>query len=240
MNYIVTPDQVRQYLLLNSPGSTSRYSDETIGSNIEAAQSDLEHWCHRFFYDHPGATWAGTTMLQATMAVPGFRSFASITWGASVMTIATPYVQTPNPSIWGLLEPSEGVPDGCALVTALQFRPWRVDNDRPWYFADPNWWDKGLDNPFYPGNYGGGYAYTSMPNDLIIVGDGGYAPGTEPARVKDAVKILAAWKTMRSASMLAGASLSPGGTPAEYGDLPQEVYKFVADWKVGRQAVSVG
>ncbi len=240
MNYIVTPESVREYILLNSPGSSSRYSESTLHSNIGSAQSYLERECHRYFYDHPGVIWATTTMLQAQVPIPGFRAFDSIVWSATQQTIATPYVLTENPSCWGLLEPTEGLEDGTALVMAIQFRPWRGDNDRPWYYADSMWWDKGLDNPFYPGNYGGGYAFTSMPNDLRIVGDGGYEAGHEPEAVKHAVKVLAAWYTMRSASLMANTALTPGGGTIEYGDLPPEIYEFVADWKLGKQAVSVG
>lgn len=240
MHYIVTPEQVRQYLTLNSPGSTSKYSDDTIHSNIDAAQSHLERECHRFFTDHPDITWATTTMLQAEVPIPGFREITDITWGGSTMSLGLPGNGNDSPSVWGLWEPSEGIPDGQRLIMALQFRPWRVDNDRPWYYADPLWWDKGLDSPFYPGNYGGGYAYTSMPNDLVIRGTGGYAPGEEPAALKHVVKVLSAWYTMRPASILAQVSVSPGGAQFDYGELPPEVYQFVARWKLGKQAVSVG
>ena len=240
MNLIVSADSVREYLELNTPGTSSRYSDATIGSNIRAAQSYLERECHRFFYDHPGITWAATTLNQAQVPLPGFRTITSVTWGGSVMTLSTPDAPTADANVWGLWEPSEGVGDTQRLIAALQFRPWRVDNDRPWYLADPLWWDKGLDNPFYPGNWGGGYAWTSMPNDLIIVGDGGYASGQEPEAVRHVVKVLSAWNTVRPASVMGNVALTPGGGTIEYGDLPPEVYEFVADWKLGRQAVSVG
>jgi len=240
VNYIVAAAQVRDYLALNSPGSSSRYSDQTINSNIEAAQSYLERECHRYFYDHPSVTWATTTLLQASVHLPGFRSFASVTWGGATLTVSTPLVQTPDPSAWGLLEPSEGVEDDYRLVVALQFRPWRVDGDRPWWYADSQWFDKALDSPFYPGNYGGGYAWTSMPNALIIVGDGGYAPGHEPAALKQIVKVLAAWYTMRPASVLSTLANTGGGGSLQYTELPAEVLEFVSDWKIGRQAASAG
>jgi len=240
MNYIVTAGQVRDYLVLNSPGSTSKYSDETVNSNIRAAQSKLERDCHRFFYDHPGVTWAGTTLLQATMAIPGFRTFTSVTWGGSTLSVAVPGDGNASPSAWGLLEPTEGVEDLYRLVVGLQFRPWRVDNDRSWYFADSLWWDKALDSPFYPGNYGGGYAWTSMPNDLIIVGDGGYTPGHEPDAVRQAVKVLAAWYTLRPASLLANVTNTGGGGSLTVSELPGEVLEFVAEWKIGTQAQSGG
>lgn len=240
MNLVVTPDSVREYLLLNSPGSTSRYSDGTIGSNIRAAQSYLERECHRFFHDHPGVTWATTTMLQAQVDLPGFRTITSATWGGALLSVAVPGDGNTSPSAWALWEPTEGIEDGYRLICALQFRPWRVDNDRPWWLADRNWFDKGLDSPCLPGNWGGGYAWTSMPNDLIIVGDGGYPPGFEPFAYIHAVRVLAAWYTIRPASLMGNVALSPGGAPLEYGDLPPEVYEFVADWKLGRQVVSVG
>lgn len=238
MNYIVTPEQVRAYLELNSPGSTSRYSDETIGSNIRAAQSDLEAVCRRFFYDHAGITWATTTMIAAQVALPGFRTFTTVTWGGATISVAVPGDGNQSPSAWGLWEQTPGTSDN-PLVIALQFRAWRVDNDMPWYYADRLWWDKALDSPFYPGNYGGGYAWTSMPNDLVIVGDGGYAAGTEPEAVKDVVKVFAAWKTIRPAGLLGGIGITPGGGSTDYSTLPAEVRDFIADWSIGQQAASM-
>lgn len=240
MNLIVTPDQVRDYLELNSPGSTSRYSDATIGSNIRAAQSYLERACHRYFYDHPGVTWARTTLLAAQVSIPGFRSFSSVTWGGVTLSVGLPGDGNASPSAWGLWEPTEGLGDAARLVVALQFRPWRADQDRPWYYADAGWWDKALDSPFYPGNFGGGYAWTSMPNDLVITGDGGYAAGTEPDAVVQVVKTLAAWYTMRPASLMAQVAMTPGGGSLDYGEMPPEVMRFVADWKIGEQVASVG
>ena len=237
MNYIVTPGQVRAYLELNSPSTSSRYSDETIGSNIRAAQSDLEAATKRFLYDHPSITWATTTMLQAQVTLPGFRSIASATWGGAALSVAVPGDGNTSPSAWGLWESSPGVEE--RLIVALQFRAWRVDNDMPWYYADRDWWDKSLDNPFYPGNYGGGYAWTSMPNDLVIVGDGGYTPGSEPEAVKDAVKIYAAWKTMRPAGLLGGLAVTPQGNTVDYTSLPAEVVDFIADWSIGPQVASM-
>jgi len=240
MNLIVTSDQVRDYLKLNTPGSTSQYSDQTIGSNIRAAQSYLESECHRYFHDHPAVTWARTTLLQAQVSIPGFRSITSATWGGVALSVAVPGDGNTSPSAWGIWEASPGVEDGSRLIVALQFRPWRVDNDRPWYYADSRWWDKLLDSPFFPGNWGGGYAWTSMPNDLVIVGNGGYAAGTEPETLKHTVKVLAAWYTMRPASILATVAVTPQGSVLSYADLPPEVREFIVDWKIGEQVASVG
>lgn len=239
MNLIVTSDQVRDYLTLNSPGTSSRYSDDTINSNIRMAQGLLETRTHRFLYDHPGVTWATTTMIQAQVALPGFRSIDTITWGGASLVLTTPLAPVDSPSAWGLLEASEGIPDDQRLITGLQFRPWRVEGDRPWYYADALWWDKGLDNPFYPANWGGGFAWTSMPNDLVIVGDGGYTPGEEPWPLRMAVRAYAAWITMRPASIMADVAATPGGGSLAYTELPPEVESFVATYKQGTQAQGV-
>lgn len=238
MNLIVTAAQVRAYLELNSPGTASRYSDAVVEDAITGAQSDLETVCRRFFYDHPGITWATTTMLQAQVALPGFRSFAGVTWGGATISVAVPGDGNQSPSAWGLLEQTPGTNDN-PLVIAMQFRAWRVDNDMPWYFADRLWWDKNLDNPFYPGNYGGGYAWTSLPNDLVIVGDGGYAAGTEPRAVFEAVKVLAAWKVLRPSGLMGGVGITPGGGAVDYSTIPAEVRDFIADWAIGQQAASM-
>ncbi len=237
MNYIVTAQAVRDYLELNSPGSSSVYSDGTISSNIRSAQSYLERECHRFFYDHPAVTWAKTTMLQAQVTIPGFRTITSCTWGGSTLSVAFPGDGNPGPSAWAILEESVGLE--APLAVALQFRPWRADSDRPWWLADAGWFDKSLDNPFYPGNLGGGYAWVSMPNDLVIVGDGGYAAGTEPDTLIHTVKVLASWYTMRPASVLADVSITPGAGLLAYSALPPEVVEFVADWKIGTQVQSM-
>lgn len=238
MNLIVTPDQLREYLTLNASPSSS-YSDDTLTSNIYASQQFLERECRRFFVDHPAVTWATTTMLQAQVPVPGFRSFASITWGGAAMTIATPTVQTENPNVWGLLEPSPG--NDHPLVIALQFRPWRVDpSGAPWWMADPLWWDKALDSPFYPGNYGGGYAWTSMPNDLVIVGDGGYLAGEEPWELRMAVMQMAGFLTQTPSALFATQANTPAGGSLEYTELPPYVQRFITVNRMGKQAVSVG
>ena len=240
MNLIVTPEQVRQYLQLNEPGSTSSYSDDTIGSNIRAAQRFLERATgDRYLYDHPAVTWATTTMQAAQVALPGFRTITTATWGGSTLSIAVPGDGNDSPSAWGLLDPAAGT-DDTQLIIGLQFRAWRVQGGMPWYYSDPLWWDKNLDNPFFPGNLGGPYAASSLPNDLVIVGDGGYVAGEEPFDLRHAVKILAAFYTKRPDSVLAGVSVSPDGVALIYRDLPLEVRDFIADWRIGEQVVMVG
>jgi hypothetical protein len=230
--YIVTTTEVRDYLELNTPSTTSRYSDASIGSNILAAQDYLERRTGRFFVDRPAMTWTipGATMLRAQVAIPGFRTFTSVTWGGSALIVG--FAAGDNASVWAL-------PDtlNSGLFLALQFRAWRADSDRPWYLADSNWWDKLLDSPYYPGNWGGGYAWTSMPDDLIVTGNGGYAQGTEPYFLRHVVKVLASFYTQRGPTILADTIITPAGGVMTASRLPGEVVDFIADWKIGGDQV---
>lgn len=233
MTYLAVSTQaVRDYLELNQTPSSSRYTDATIGSNIRSAQWYLEHKTGRFFLDRPATTWTipGATLLRAQVALPGFRAFTAVQWGGSALTVG--FAAGDNASCWA-------IPDllNTGVYTALQFRAWRVDSDPHSYWADRNWWDKLLDSPYYPGNWGGGYAWTSMPDDLVITGDGGYLQGGEPDIFLHAVKVLAGFYTMRPASILADVAITPAGGVLNYSRMPAEVVEFVADWKIGGDQV---
>ena len=228
---IVFASEVRDWLDLNSPGTQSSYSDATIGSNIIAAVAYLEHKTGRFLADRGVVSWVipGATMLRAQVAIPGFRTFTSVSWGGASLTVG--YSAGTSASCWA-------VPDQLnSIYVALQFRAWRADSDRPWYLADSNWWDKALDSPFYPGNWGGGYAWTSMPDDLVIVGEVGYPAGGEPYDVRMAVKALAGFETLRPRSILADVAITPAGGILNYSRLPNEVVEFLADYKLGGEQV---
>ena len=230
---IISTQAVRDYLDLNSPPSQSSYSDATIGSNIRSALDFLEHRTGRFLHDLPATTWVipGATMLRAQVAIPGFRNFTSVTWGGAALTVG--FQAGGSASCWA-------VPDllNSGIYVALQFRAWRADSDRPWWLSDGRWWDKALDSPFYPGNWGGGYAWTSMPDDLVIVGDGGYETGGEPDNLLHVVKVLAGFYTMRPRSILADVAITPAGGILNYSRLPSEVVDFIADWKLGGDQVA--
>ena len=229
---VISAKQVRDYMRLESPPSASTYSDETIGSNILAAQRKLEQETHRYLIDRPAITWTTTTMIRAQVPVPGFRTFDTVTWGGASLVVG--FRSQDLASCWA-------IPDTLMTGTyvALQFRAWRADNDAPWWLTDRLWFDKLLDSPFFPGNRGGGYAWTSMPDDLVVTGNAGWAQGSEPYDFLQAVKAMAAWYTMRPSSLMADIALTPSGT-AQYGQFPPEVASFIADYKIGQQVVSVG
>ena len=228
MTLTVSAAQVRAYLSLEAgnPTNSPSKSTEQIESNILAAQEVLERATGRLFVNRPATTYTATTMLRAIVPVPGFRAFTSVSAYGSALVV--------NQAVWPLPDAQNS-----GIYTALQFRPFRGDLHE-WWIANPQWWDAALDNPFYPGNYGGGYAWTSMPNDLSVVGDGGYAPGSEPFSWLLAVKQLAAFYTLQPAALLAATIVTSQGGVISYADLPDTVVNFINSWRTGQQAVSVG
>ena len=228
MTLTVSAAQVRAYLSLEAgnPTNSPSKSTEQIESNILAAQEVLERATMRWFVNRPATTYTATTMLRAIVPVPGFRAFTSVSAYGSALVV--------NQAVWPLPDAQNS-----GIYTALQFRPFRGDLHE-WWIANPQWWDAALDNPFYPGNYGGGYAWTSMPNDMVVVGDGGYAPGSEPFSWLLAVKQLAAFYTLQPAALLAATIVTPQGGVISYADLPDTVVNFINSWRTGQQAVSVG
>ena len=243
MTLLIDVQSVRDYLVLNAVPSTSQYTDATISSNIEAAQSELEQACSRYFAPRTYTAqnpWRKTTMYAPVVSIPGFRSFTTVSWSGSILAVDAN--DPVNPGLWAL-------PDALntGVYTALQFRPYRSDYGY-WWLSDPLWFDKNLDSPFYPGNYGGGVAYTSMPNDLLIVGEAGYDPdlaqgiyGSPPPAVLQAVKALASWHTMRPASVFSDVATTPQSNTLPYSSFPPEVQSFIASWTLaGPGMVSVG
>jgi hypothetical protein len=213
---------VLEYMALNSPGSTSQYSQGTVGSNIRAAAVGLEKATQRWFLDRPATTFTTTTNGRAQVYIPGFRSFSSVTIATATLTA--------NANYWGIPDAQNS-----GIYVALQFRPFTSQGPSrlPW-----NWFDTNADSPYDPRNYGGGQYQTSMPNDLVVSGDGGYADANLPEAYLEAVKIWAAFKTMRPSSLLADVAITPQGGVVTYSQLPPEVSAFISEWKIGEQAVA--
>ncbi len=229
---LVSAADVRAYLALNSTASTSQYTDATIASNILSAQSMLETATGRWFVDRPTGEFVTTSMLRPQVFIPGFRSFTSVMWGGSTLTVNLP--GDTSGSVWPLTDPLS-----TGIYIGLQFRAIRADpNGAPWWIVNPRWFDQYMDSPFYPGNYGGGYFYSSMPNDLIVQGAGGYDTTAVPFAVLHAIKVLASFYTMRPASILADVAITPQGGVLTYSQLPNEVQTFISQWKIGEQMVS--
>lgn len=228
MTLIVSADDVRAYLLLNedNPSGKSQYTDATISSNISAATETLEHATERWFADRPGVTYTATTMFRPIVSLPGFRTFTTVTWNGAVQTTSGA-AQT----VWPLPDLQQ-----TGLYTGLQFRTLQPRYGLNRIYADPLWFDKGADV-----GLGRAYAYadTSQANDLSILGDGGYAPGSEPYALRHAVKVLAAFFTMRPNSILADVAITPAGGVLNYSQMPAEVADFIKAWRGGTQVVSI-
>ncbi len=232
MTMFCSAADVRSYLDLNATPSTSQYTDQTIESNIRAASYTLERATGRWLADRPNVTATFTTQGRAELFIHGFRSVSSVTLqGAALLA---------NQSYW-LHEDAQAT--GIYLAIQLRvFRQWNT-GPRPW-LSNPQWFDRGLDDPYFPGNYGGGWTYSSLPNDLVIVGDGGYLDANLPEPIRQASKILAAFYTMRPASILADVAITPQGGVLNYSQMPPEIAAgllgFVNQWRVSEAAVSVG
>lgn len=209
----IQPSDLRAYLATQL--STGRYSDATLSSNIRAASSFLERESARQFEAETG-TKTFTTHGRAQFLIPDLRSATSVTKDGSVL----------DPGSYYLL------PDrySTTVYTAIQFRVFQPSPGGPWWLHDSQWFDKGLD-------IGGGGSWASLPNDLVIVGEWGWAD--LPAELMHATKILSAYYTLRPDSVLSGVSVSNDGTFRDYRELPPEVQTFMRDWQLGQQMVAV-
>jgi hypothetical protein len=217
----VSVAEVRAYLSLNAPGTDSKYSDATISSNIMSAGWTLERACGRLFGDVT-ATKKFSTDGRAQMYIPGLRTATSVTLQGTTLTADTTYWLLPDDQQTG-------------VYTGIQFRAFRgPSSGGRWWLGNPEWFDRNLDSPFYPGNYGLG---GTLPNDLVIAGDWGYS--TIPDPVLLATKALAAWYTLRPDALLSGARFTPDGNIFDLSKYPTEVQAFITDWKTGEQAVLV-
>jgi hypothetical protein len=214
----VNVQTVRDYLDLNPPGGDSKYSDATIGSNIASAGWALERATGRIF-GPVTKTLVFSTDGRAQMAIPGLRTASAVTLQGTALTANATYWLLPDLQQTG-------------VATGIQFRAFSQPNSDPrWYLGNPEWFDRDLDSWRYPGSGG------SMPNDLSITGDWGYAMADIPDPVLLATKALAAWYTLRPDALLAGARMTPDGNTFDLSRLPTEVALFIAEWKTGEQAV---
>jgi hypothetical protein len=231
---LVSTSAVREYLALNATGSTSQYSEATMSSNILAAQSMLEKATGRWLVDRGTTTFIATSMNRPSLIIPGFRSVTGVTQSGTALTIANP-ATTNDGTVW-----LQGDSMGSGVYTGLQFRPYNTDRAGPWWLSNPQWFDRNLDSPWYPGNYGGNGWYTSAPTDVVVTGLGGYSLDDVPYAVLHAVKVLAGFYTMRPASLLADVAITPAGGVVNYSQLPSEVQTFISQWSLGEQWATVG
>lgn len=209
----VSEGQVRAYLDVD--GTSGKYSNELIASNIRAAASFIERATGRQFESQTGVTKTFTTNGMAAMRIPDLRSATSITLQGAALVSTESY--------WL-------IPDNQGMYTTLQFRAFGSGGYAS-YLSNPQWFDRNLDRDFY--RYGSG----SLPNDLVIVGNWGHDP--YESDFLHAVKVLAAFYTKRPASVLADVAITAEGNELRYGQLPIEVREFIKSWSLGTVLVAV-
>lgn len=213
----VTVAQVREYL--DVEGTTGKYSDGLIGSNIRAAASFIEHATGRQFEEQVTATKSFTTNGMAAMRIPDLQSVSSATLQGVTLDA--------DESYWLIADSRQ-----TGNYTGIQFRAFG-QGGVPSYRSNPEWFDRNLDRDFYR------YGTTSLPNDLVIVGTWGYDINSMPHDFLMAVKALAAWYTRRPASVMANVAFTPDGNVLNYAEFPPEFSAFVPLWRLGAMLVAV-
>jgi hypothetical protein len=208
---IIAVAAVRDRLALNA--SNSRYSDATIGSNIPWAQSFLEKRTGRI-YEQTTATRLFTTEGKPLVTIPGLQAATTVTLNGAELVADETYWLLPDHLSTG-------------IYTGIQFRAFETSGT-PWFYSNPEWFDRGLDLPPYYGHMRG-----SIPNDLSITGTWGYAPASMPEDVVGAVTALAAWATKRGDALFAGGVATPEGQLFDLSQLPVEVVAFIEAWRLG-------
>src|SRR6267142_335087 len=144
--------------------------------------------------------------------MPAVCTASSVMWQGAVQTAGIPgqgsgYMLLPDAQQTG-------------VYTSISFRPRRTPDAGDWWLSlgsgDKSWFDTGADNPYDPRNYGGGYVFTSTELDTILVGDWGYAPGTEPGGFIHALGVLSGFMAMRPTALLADSVITPAGGVMSY------------------------
>jgi gp6-like head-tail connector protein len=95
-----------------------------------------------------------------------------------------------------------------------------------WYKADPQWFDKDLDNPRY---------LSGSPNDLVISGILGMPFPDDD--VVGAIRLLMAWLYWNAKSGASGVVQLPTGESLDLEAEPPRYQEFVRNWRI-RTAVS--
>lgn len=213
MTLWISAADVRTYANLDS--TSGRYGDAALGSNIRAAQTLIEQRTGRLFGTSTGTRYF-TTEGRAQLAIPDLRSVTSVVLSGTALTADETYWLLPDPK-WP------------QVYTSIQFRSFGRTRGR-WYYAVPDWWDRGLDMD-------NTYESASLPNDLAITSNA-WGWGTPPDDILHAAKTLAAWITKRADALLGNAVQTPDGTVLDYSQLPPEVNAVIATYRAGEQAVA--
>jgi hypothetical protein len=212
----VTPQDVRDYLRMDGvDGDDLRYGDRQLGSNIRAASSFLQRTTRRQFEPQTATTKRFTSNGRVVVPIPDLRAATSVTLQDAPLDASETYWLIPDP-----IAPE--------VYTGVQVRAFGGN-----YRANPQWFDRNLDRDWRRGLY-----TTSLPGDLVIVGNWGHDPYPEDLLM--ATKVLAAWYTKRPEAVLANVRITPEGSELQYGEMPPEVTHFLGTWTLAEQMVVAG
>lgn len=217
MTAFTTEAAVRAILDLNG-AATSRYSPDTIASNIRASAYFLERATNRIFRNETNLTLKFTTNNADTVYLPGLRTASSVLLNGVALVDGQSYWLVPDAQQTG-------------VSLAISFHPFGGFD----YRGYPDWFDRNLDSPKWQSLQ---QSRRSLPNDLAVGLTWGYADADLPEPVRDANTRHAAWLTLRSDALLSGARATETGI-FDLSALPIEVQQFVASWKSGPQAVGI-
>lgn len=199
---------VRTYMELEDDG-TSKYSDATIGSNIRTAIGMLQSRTKRRIQDST-ETLKFTTNGNPYVTIPGLRTATTVTYAGAGLTADTTFWLIPDVQQTG-------------VSAGIQLRGF--NQGRQSYLSSPEWFDRNMDSAKWAER-----GWSSLPNDLVILGDWGYA--TQPDEPLNAVKVLSAYLTELGAASSQGTAFTTDGNPLDLSDLPEIVQLFIHDWSI--------
>lgn len=207
MATFVDPQTVRDYLQVT--GTTGQWSNELIGSNINAASGNLQRWTHRQFETYGGSnvTKVFSTEGAARVTIPDLRSISAITLNDATVVANESYYLI-------------GDRNQSGVFVAIEFPGQR------------NVMSPGLNT--FDVNYNFlryGTRYESLPGNLSITGLWGHEP--LPAELLHATTVLAGYYTLRPDALLGGAvNRLEQGVIFDLSRLPVEVQDFVETWRI--------
>ncbi len=210
----ITLSDIKTYL-----GKTGTDDDALIASIASNACALAEQQTGRTFAVTSNTTRYYSTDGQTSLTIddhPVNDTTRVVTLNGAAMT--------ENVNVWFL--PDRRNPD---ISITIQLRPY--DRTRAdWYKADPDWWDKNLDNPRW--------AYqTGLPNDLRIQGTEGHPVigGDVIAGTLELAAFLY-WRAKGGASSYAELLT---GAEVDLSLLPQAFQIMVANWRVRTAVIGI-
>jgi hypothetical protein len=209
MTAFVNASNVRAYLSVSQTAgvASTQWTDQIIGSNINAASSFLQKRTGRQFEAQTSTIKKFSTHGKAYLTIPDLRSTTAVTLNDAALIANSTYYLVPDRN-------SSGVYVGIEFPSYQQ----------RWY-PGLNTFDINYNHLWWRGNY------DTLPNNLVIgPADWGHSP--LPDELLQATVVLASWYTLRPDALLANARQTPEGNVFDLSGLPVEISEFISNWKI--------